>query len=411
MRKVEKKEINEIVTNAKQVAISSLKNFFRLIDLDSEAFNHIYEIPVKCEDFEGDTPAKYLPDENQIIINRKYIVDRIKTLNQCFDDERKKKSINLDIALTIVHEMIHANRTIMIENGLSAFNIKQKIDDEEKKYSQQNDGYNVDQYMNLLNEIIDKPYIVDFKKLIPVKIRTNEDGSYTVIAYNRITKDYDEFKNQLFNVKMEDSVDEFLHNIGLELNNDEINHEKTNTIYSFGNDNYNQKNVVVNDYYIPYNKSGKLINEFNTTSSHISNQQYSEKIEEKMEDVLEKFENSDGLEESITEVLADIIIMSRDKDKLELDLITDKIFNSKTAEADEKMGAKLIQKMGPDMIRWFMTSVYSEYYDDIFEKFFEERYDDLLCDFNDLYETVMYNEPPNQFSIDEIEDILDEKIR
>ena len=125
---VEKKEINEIVTNAKQVAISSLKNFFRLIDLYSEAFNHIYEIPVKCEDFEGNTPAKYLPDENQIIINRKYIVDRIKTLNKCFDDERKKKKINLDIALTIVHEMIHANRALMIENGYSFNTYKLRCD-------------------------------------------------------------------------------------------------------------------------------------------------------------------------------------------------------------------------------------------------------------------------------------------
>ena len=401
---------NEIIETVKKEAIMSIKNFCRLIDLYPELFSHIYNISIIIGKTEEDAPAQYMTNENYIIINQDYIEDMIEKLNEYSNDERKKNRIITNVAVTLVHEMIHANRALMIENGLNSMNASQQVDNELINYAQHKQGHSVEQYMNLLETMIGKPYIIDFKKYIPIKVTIKSDGSYTIIAYNRETKDYDEFANQFFNTKMDNDVDKFIHNIGIELNNSRNNYKITETIYSLQDDANDQKTVIASDYYIHYNQRGKLVNDFDVSSKGISPQEYAKILDAKTNEVEDRIENANGFEEVITEALASIIVMSRNDEQLELDLITDKIIKSETSLTDERIAAKFIQRMGIDMIRWFMTSVYAEYYDDELERIFKKRYDDLLLDFNDLYEAGKYDEEPDQFSIDDINDILDEKL-
>ena len=368
--------MNEIAYKSKEIANECFKNFCNLIDLNPELYEHLYNIPMKIGETEG--LAEYKPNENIIIINGDYIIELI-------DEYGEDENVVLNIAFSLIHEMIHANRTIMIEGGLNALNIK-KTDDELLLYGQKKMGYDVEEFVNILSEIINKPYTNDLKKYIPIKVKINKNGSYTVIAFNRETNCFDEFDNHFFNAKMEKDIDKFFHDIGIEL---EHSHRVTKTIYTKTNGEKDRASVI-NDYYMPYNKNGKLIQN-HEMDHNISTKKFASILDSKTEYVLNRMENSNGFEETLTETLALIIMLTRKDNYLDLDAITTKIIE-KDKSADITMAATLIQRMGIDMIKWYMLSAYSEFYDDELERTFKERYDDLLLDFNDLYESGIYEE-------------------
>ena len=403
------KEYTDLVNEAKELAIKSMKHFYKLLNLDPDLLNYLNNIPIKIEKTKYDNSGEYLPKENYIIINTKEVEFMLGHIHQDPKNKDKKNLVLANLAVTIIHEMLHANRTVLIDNGLNASNISDKLDIEIIKHIQEKKGHDLNQYRMFLSDMLNKPYASDFKTYIPIKVKKNEDKTYTVIAYNRQTKNYDEFTNQKFKINQQKETDALLHQIGIELNEKKNNHQVTDTIYTFINNN-KPDTLLAKDYYYPYLKSGRIVNGSDLPSKDISTEEYIQIINKKTNDVIDRFENADGFEEIITETLADIIIMSRKKEQLDLKTITTTLYTTPETFYDVKIGAKFIQKMGPEMIKWFLTSAYQAYYNDEMEKIFQEKYDDLLLDFNDIYGSVSYEEKPSEFSISDIDKIVDEKV-
>lgn len=262
--------IIKIVKEGKHEAIKNLKHFLELLDLNPEAFNHLYDIYIKLGNtFEGSS-AKYSCENNYIILDIYYLEELAELYITSGYNEKTLNNCILNVALTIIHETIHANRTIIIENSVNSLNID-----------------------------------------------TNNKTTEITLA----------------------------------------------------SDNY----------------LGKM--------------QDKDKIEERLA-------NMNGFEELITEAIAIIIMFARNDKTLDLDDVCNKILNSKGNYDDSKVPIKFLKNMGIDIIKWFLTSVYNEYYIDELELIFKDKYDDLLYDFNDIYEANMYGEEPNDYSAKDIDEIV-----
>lgn len=247
---------NEIKTNlvneGQQEAIKNIKHFLELLDLNKEAFNHLYNIEIKIDNIKKNEFAQYNLYDNIIILD----IDKIIELAAGNEYNEKTKNIIIDtIAITIIHETIHANRTIMIENTININNI--------------------------------------------------EEG-------------------------------------------------KTSTDLLLASDNY-------------------LGNSLN------------------LKEISKKLYNSRNFEEILTETISTIIEFSKNDTELNLDDVCNKILNSNTVFCI-KVGANFIKNMGIDIIKWFLTSVYNDYYIDELELIFKDNYDKLVSNFGKLYDELLYKE-------------------
>ena len=222
------KKCVSITKEAREEAIRAFKNFYKLLDIDPEIFNHIYKTPMRAGKInDAYANAIYDPNQNIIIIDTNYIVDLVKQIYKNVNNNTLNNTVKLNLALTMVHEMIHANRTVMIEDGLNALNIEEKALEELIQYSQETKGHDLNQYRLLLSDVLSQTYAKQFTKYVPIKTKINKDGTYTVIAYNKETKNYNEFANQNFNTKINDKIDEFIKQREKERNSKKI----TDTIF------------------------------------------------------------------------------------------------------------------------------------------------------------------------------------
>ena len=111
----------QFIKNAHKIAVESLKNFFRNLDFDEEAFNHLYNIELSVVDFlPPDEESLYIhteslkedPLDNTIVLNSRILK---KYVSQCNSDKEKYNRLVLQLATSLVHEMIHANRMIIMD--------------------------------------------------------------------------------------------------------------------------------------------------------------------------------------------------------------------------------------------------------------------------------------------------------
>ncbi len=395
------KEIYTFLSDANKTAINSLKHFFKLLNLNPDAFEHLYNIPTKISKTDEDAFAEYIPNEHIILVNPNYIKDMYELYEEAKDDEKLKNKILANTALTLIHETLHANRTVMIEEGLNASNILNKTDTEIFRYAHIKSGNDLNQYDSLLEKIIDKPFVKDLKTFIPIKITFNKDNSYTVVAYNKEEKYYYIFENQFYQTKPNDNADEFLHQIGLELN--EGNH-KGKELTTGENLPKKEKITVASDYIKPFIDKGVSASE-----QGLSLEEYAKQVDNNLLKATFRMENAEGMEEILTETLALMIIIHRKEEKLDIDNAAQKILNDSSITIDNVIGTKLITAMGTDMIKWFLTSVYEDQYEDKLEKTFQEEYDNLLLDYQDIYDAIKYDDEVYQFSVDDALRIIEEK--
>lgn len=242
----------KLVNEGKQEAIKSIKHFLELLDLNKEAFNHLYNIQIKIENIKENEFAQYNFYDNIIILD----IDKIIEIAAENEYNEKTKNIIIDtIAITIIHETIHANRTIMIEDTININNIREG---------------------------------------------------------------------------------------------------KTSTELILASDNY-------------------LGNSLN------------------LKEISTKLHNSRNFEEILTETISIIIDFSKNDTELNLNDVCNKILNSNAVYCI-KVGANFIKNIGIDIIKWFLTSVYNDYYIDELELIFKDKYDKLISNFNNLYEEVLYKE-------------------
>lgn len=231
------KKIDYLIQESKKIAVNSIKNFCINLNLDPDLFNHIYNIDMIVRNINKNALAQYDTQENIIIINKLEINRSIMELEKNISDEN---TIKLELALTIVHEMLHANRTIFINGGINNNTIINTID---------NDKDNIEPF-----------------------------DDYVSLVSN-------------FHMKL-----------------------------------------------IPQNPSNQIY-----------------------EDISEMLLTQFSFEEVITELIALIIILSKNDNNLDLDKITDKLL-SKNLRPAYKIITNVIKDMGSELLVWFMTSVYDDYY-------------------------------------------------
>ena len=103
----------EIINESKKTAINAFKMFLRNINLDEQLFNHIYDIPIIIGRVIKDSSiTEYDPEENFIVINEEDLQKYMDMINK---GNVSETTVVINIAHNLVHEMIHANRTIQQE--------------------------------------------------------------------------------------------------------------------------------------------------------------------------------------------------------------------------------------------------------------------------------------------------------
>ena len=107
-----------IINEATNIAFDAMRNFLNNMSLKREEYDYLYKINISCEDIY--TPLEdcmYIKSENKIIIGKKYINKLIELIKK---GQISEKIIILDVAANIVHEMIHASRTVVELNSKEA---------------------------------------------------------------------------------------------------------------------------------------------------------------------------------------------------------------------------------------------------------------------------------------------------
>lgn len=111
----------QLLKNSHEVAINALKNFFTNLGYNEEAFNHIYNIKLFIEpialpnvdaEYRHKESIKEDPNDNIIIVNSKALNKYINMINT---KKANQDRIVLNLATILVHEMIHANRVILLD--------------------------------------------------------------------------------------------------------------------------------------------------------------------------------------------------------------------------------------------------------------------------------------------------------
>ena len=385
-----KESHKKMIIKARNEAIKSIKDFMTLLDINPEAYDFLKNIKMKLSSNMGDNKAEYNTTTNIISINYNDIVEFEERLN----DGEDEKEIFLELSHAITHEMIHAIRTITIENGLVLVDPER----EEEKEREKQQKHNIDQYYNLLDQIITKEFVKELHSYIPIKITMNSDNTYTVIAYNKRTNQFHEFRNQQFETKL--GEDDSLYKIGLELNDPNLKHKSNETIRTFIPRDKEDKDelAIIEDpfappsygadqYYHPYSKSHRIIE-----SKELEGDDLEKLLDKKREYFSKRSEDAEGFEESITEAIAYIIMIAANKKTIDLMSIAKKI-NELEDRTDVRVAANLLSYAGIDFIKWFLTSTFEDSYDDKTEKLFKEKYDLILEKMNELYRETFKEKP------------------
>lgn len=402
-----KESHRKMIIKANKEAIKNIREFMTLLDINPEAYDFLKKVRMVLSHKLVNEITKYHSKSNIIEISYEELID---LENLLLTGEEDEEEIILRLSHAITHEMIHAIRAIIIENGLvSASSIY-----EEDKERERQKKRNIDQYYNLLDQIITKEFVKEFHTYIPIKVTMNSDNTYTVIAYNKRTNQFHEFRNQQFETKL--GEDDSLYKIGLELNDPNFEHKSNETIRTFIprdkedidefaiiEDPFAPPSYGADQYYHPYSKSHRIID-----PKELEEHDLEDLLDKKRDFFKKRSEDAEGFEESITEAIAYIIMIAANKKAIDLMSIAKKI-NELEDRTDVRVAANLLSYAGIDFIKWFLTSTFEDSYDDKTEKLFKEKYDLILEKMNELYRES-FKEKPDVALLERLEDEANDTI-
>lgn len=364
------KDLNKLLSDVKEYSINSLKGFFEILGLDNEIFNHLYNIEITVGNVnEFDAVAEYFPNENLIVILDNYLNNILKEMK---DQSLSYKDLISNIAVTLVHEILHANRSMIIAKGLTINNLEDLLNFEANNM----ENFKIyNGYRNALNSILQKYNINDFKRYIPFWIIFNED-CLVIYSYDKKSKKYVEFTNN--------NIDKFKQNdkdiavkISFDIEKNQQDYICTNTY----EDIYKKKDIVQTsgDF---YHRNSELKQSFKNINDDMSNEEYYDLLIKTSEAFKERFNLLNSLEESMIEGLAHIIVLSKDFDYIDYEYIQD-YYDYISFEG--QLAIELFKRAGTDFINWFVLSAYEEVYYDMISNTFKDDYENLLHIFDDLY--------------------------
>lgn len=343
MKKMNKEEyLNEAFIKAKELYLDFLKK----VGLESELHEKIFnDIKIKESNFSKNktrVDSIYDPNENMIEIN-KNLLDDLFYEYEVNDDEIYMNHLIVDI----IHELIHANRTIYISNTVNSTDFVRSEEDKEL----------LNKYDSRLNKMLNSMLYLDTKNsYIPVEINKLENGNYNVVAYkeydihdeiNNNANDkgykYEVYLNQKFDISDESDL---FNEITKELNKETHKCDKI---------------VAPHDEIV----TSAVVSDYLTEDNKIVN------INDKM-----KAQNS--FEEVLTETIATVIFVNRKNKEIDIDR-TCLLLKDKCPE-DVAFGLMIIKDIGIDGLKWFMTSAFDEAYFNKLNNLYETKYkkEDLI---------------------------------
>ncbi len=216
-----KEEKEKLLLKAKYTAVETLKHFFNMLNLDPNLFNHIYNIHIGTN-YNLKGVAEYDIDNFQILIDNEYLDLLLKDIDKDGIDE-----ITTQLAHTIIHEMIHANRTILIDGNidLPCYFIKnENAYYLEESFTEALASIIMQSRHHSFNDSCDA-VIQDKKSRIDVIIMAKliKQGNTNLIRWF-LTSSYQDYYNDYFNDLFKEDYKEFL-----ELSNKLFNHTNNRT--------------------------------------------------------------------------------------------------------------------------------------------------------------------------------------
>lgn len=326
---MDKERYNELVDTAVKRAWNSMGQFFKLYDFNPALFKHLFEIDVKISDEKNDSNSKYpSKEENYIILYSDYIDGLIAGLDE---GRYSKQYVINDIATTVIHEVIHANRSVFVKDGCVTY-IDEEYDSEPAVVDEN--------YLNyLLSSVISDEEYFNSYVVVPIRVDYLGEDMYTVYAYNNVTNQYHIYENQQFRSSN-------IHEIADELNTNRLRYTPTKTFActrKFESIDYDSQEEAI--------------------------------------DV--EISSADYLEECLVEVIAKYILYSRKSKQFNLDAFVLSIEAEDTLP-EYKLAAKMLAKMGEEVILWFILSYYDDFYDKKTYDKLKAKYDEVFEEFNKL---------------------------
>ena len=378
-----------LVNEAKKIAFLSLRNFFKNINLSSDLFSHLFETNIQIDYTEDITEGDCATYDPNLGRNKDIIYLGIDYLDDMFDSIENGENRNvviLDIANSIVHELIHKCRLVTLKQEVSLLNAANEIIKSADLYHDMCEE--VKEYDDLLALSLLKPKCKG--KYIPIKVYIHKDTFYTFIAYNKKSKYFDIFKKQIFDVKYDGDLDKFLLSLALEASS-KYKHAPTTSYKSFL---AGRKDIIYNSmdlYTLPLNDHNNPIDT-------------KQKVIDKLSEIKYFIHYQEILEEAITEVLSNMIIMSRNKDRFEVESLSNRLYKSNEIQS-LKSASYIINKGGINLIKGFILSPYEEEYRNILYEYYKDDFNRLLS----LFSKLDVKENTEEIS-SEINDITDKRL-
>lgn len=356
-----KEELIELTKTALFEAIHSYGNFMSLIGLQPELFSHLLDIKIKIdytdEYDELEEVAHYVStddgNENSIHILPEYL-DEMLTNIETRDIAEYGKWID-DITRTIVHEVMHANRDVILKDRSSVFDTlassRARLQSKENKSIKEELDYILENKKNLDNSNITLLKVIDKKSYYVCYVYNDRNKTYEmyILSSSIFSSEKDKFKSIESNLRYKDSLRTL---------------KPTKTIPACPDDGFF---AGYSDFsYLSNSEVDKLSNEeMNTFNLAVTDQV--------------------GLEEAITEAFSILMVAHKNSHSLKIHDVASSIIKNDKMPDDLKIAFEMIENMSPDDIRWFFLSAYLEDYSNRFADMFKEDYPTIISNVCSLY--------------------------
>ena len=349
----------DMLSKSYNKSIFAIANFINNLNIDSSLFRHLYNVNIIIDNTEktilNDYSAFFRVNnegEPEIHVSIKYINDlynygKINGFNESI----------YRLSRTIVHELIHYNRFVIIkdETFINKNNNLINTNDIKDNELDKKLDYVLTSNPSLLNEYC---FILSSKE---------KNNYYEVIVYDNIKnsyyifyvsdKEYQKYKNS-------DNEYQCLN--------------RSNLVKTINNDEIENSGSLCCDYIKDKGKSN-LVHDlviYNNLNKQLS------------------------FEELLTESFSGLIIENMHKDYIDINELCDNLINSRDEIKEIKLVYKMIKSMGIDYVKWFILSCYQDEYVDYHENIFSEDYRKLLNSFNKIYEYIISSKKDEKLLFD-----------
>lgn len=359
---------DDLIKVLREHSITAFNNFLTILNIDSNNFIHLQDVQICVGKPQKVCLAEYVTEDNIIVVDEQYLENELLSMEQKNLDY---ESLISNLSVTIIHELLHANRAILINGGINDYNKEEILN--HLMYSLENEEILKNNRM-ALDKVVSEYGIKKFKRYIPYAI-INEGDTYEVFVYNIKKAKFLRFSSNNIEKFME-CEDKWI-KIGKDLYDNKEDYDFVDTF----DDILKQKDLVLTagDF---YHNIGELKSKIGNINEDMSNEDYYNLLLKNHEFLTNRFRQLNSLEESMIEGLANIIELMSGFDFLDYEYIENYL---DCIEAHGVLAIKMYKSFDINLIRWFILSAYDEQYYDMIQQIFGDDYEEVLQIFDDIY--------------------------